>query len=130
MVYSIEIKGTKYNMEQYTPKLAAAFDEFYKKYKTADTFNERLENCIYALVLSLTSNVVKNIFGDLNTVDVNELFVTLERVRDVYMKPLAQYKSKSLIDTISNAAKALKVEGVPSNTENSNTDNKLTPAVE
>ena len=130
MVYSIEIKGIKYNMEQYTPKLASAFDEFFKKYKTADSFNERLENCVYALVLSLTSNVVKKVFGDLNTVDVNELFVTLERVHDVYMKPLAQYKSKSLIDTISSTVKSLNVEGVPKDTESSKTDNKLTPAVE
>ena len=130
MVYSIEIKGVKYNMEQYTPKLASAFDEFFNKYKTSDSFNERLENCVYALVLSLTSNVVKKVFGDLNTVDVNELFVTLERVRDVYMKPLAQYKSKSLIDTISSTVKSLNVEGVPKDTESSKTDNKLTPAVE
>lgn len=104
MTYLLNYNGKNYQLEQYKANTAIVFNNAYKVAvdENADML-ERIKACVAGIGVALTVPVAEKLFDDFTDVDINDLMILLENIKQVYTKPLAEYKAKRVVNAITEA---------------------------
>ena len=112
MTYVLNYNGEKLKLNDYKPKIAKCFDSFYKEMSDEKLdMVKRINSGLCAVVVALGENKTKKIYPNFEDVDVNDVMILVEQIRDVYNHPLSEYRSKRVINSIEKAIKNIKDNG-------------------